>query len=74
MSQKAFQYIKDRRKFLNISSIEQDCEITRTSLLNAINRNQKSFGQSDKLIEFLNSFFSGWDSDQLFHLLAITSV
>jgi CRISPR/Cas system CSM-associated protein Csm2 small subunit len=63
MSQKAFQYIKDRRKFLNISSIEQDCEITRTSLLNAINRNQKSFGQSDKLIEFLNSFFSGWDSD-----------
>lgn len=59
---KAFQYIKDRRKFLNISSIEEHCGITRTSLLNAINRNQKSFGQSDKLIEFLNSFFSGWDS------------
>lgn len=63
MSQKAFQYIKDRRKFLNVSSIEQHCGITRTSLLNAINRNQKSFGQSDKLIKFLNSFFEGWDSE-----------
>jgi hypothetical protein len=63
MSQKAFTYIKKRRKFLNISSVEEYCEITRTSLLNAINRNQKSFGQSDKLIKFLNSFFVGWDSD-----------
>lgn len=63
MNQKAFQYIKDRRKFLNISSIEEHCGITRTSLLNAINRNQKSFGQSDKLIKFLNSFFSGWNSE-----------
>lgn len=63
MSQKAFQYIKERRKFLNISAIEEQCGITRTSLLNAINRKQKSFGQSDKLIEFLNSFFDGWDSE-----------
>ncbi len=61
--EKAFRYIKDRRKFLNISSIEEYCGITRTSLLNAINRNQKSFGQSDKLIEFLNSFFEGWDNE-----------
>ncbi len=60
---KAFTHIKDRRKFLNISSIEEHCGITRTSLLNAINRDQNGFGQSDKLIEFLNSFFEGWDSD-----------
>jgi len=63
MSQKAFIYIKDRRKFLNISSIEEHCGITRTSLLNAINRNQKSFGQSDKLVKFLSSFFAGWDKE-----------
>ena len=63
MSKKAFQYIKERRKFFNISSIEEHCGITRTSLLNAINRNQKSFGQSEKLIEFLDSLFVGWDSE-----------
>lgn len=61
MSSKAFQYIKQRRKFFNISSIEDHCGITRTSLLNAINRDQKSFGQSDSLNLFLDDFFPGWD-------------
>ena len=57
MSQKAFQYIKDRRKFLNISAIEKHCGIIRTSLTNAISRNQKCFRQSGKLIDFLEENF-----------------
>ena len=61
MSNKAFNYIKERRNFFNLSKIEKDCGITRTSLTNAINRNQKSFGQSDLLIPFLNRHFKCWD-------------
>ena len=56
----AFEYIKSRRQFLNISSIENEAGIKRTSLLNAINRNQKTFGDSDKLAVFLDSHFKGW--------------
>lgn len=61
--QLAFHYIKDRRKFFNISAIEEYCCITRTSLLNAINRGQQTFGQSDKLVDFLNEFFAGWEKE-----------
>lgn len=63
MSQKALQYIASRRKFLNLSKVEELCGITRTSLTNAINRNQKNFGQSDLLIPFLNKYFKGWAED-----------
>ena len=64
MSKKAFQYIKDRRKFLDITKIEKHCGVPRGSLLNAINREQNSFGQSEKLIPFLDSFFEGWSQKQ----------
>lgn len=61
METKAFQYIKAHRKFFNISAIEESCGITRTSLLNAINRNQKSFGDAAKLVSFLDKNFKGWN-------------
>jgi len=48
--QTAFNYIKQNKDLLNISEIERQCSLKRTSLLNAINRNQKSFGQSEKLV------------------------
>ena len=48
--QTAFNYIKQNKDLLNISEIERQCSLKRTSLLNAINRNQNSFGQSDKLV------------------------
>tara|TARA_R110000850_G_scaffold273949_1_gene410960 strand:- start:30 stop:233 length:204 start_codon:yes stop_codon:yes gene_type:complete len=49
-SQSAFNYIKQNKDLLNISEIERQCDLKRTSLLNAVNRNQKRFGQSNKLV------------------------
>jgi hypothetical protein len=64
MSQHALKYITDRRKYFNISKIEDHCGITRTALLNAINRKQTTFGQSDLLVPFLNKYFEGWNSQK----------
>lgn len=61
MSKKAFQFIKERKDFFNKSKIEKYCGITRTSLGNAINRNQENFESSDLLIPFLNKYFKGWE-------------
>ncbi len=49
-AKKAFNYIKQNKDVLNISEIERRCDLKRTSLLNAVNRNQKSFRQSNKLV------------------------
>lgn len=49
-AENAFSYIKQNKNLLNISEIERQCDLKRTSLLNAVNRNQNSFGQSDKLV------------------------
>lgn len=57
----AFQFIKDRARFLNKSEVEKECGITRTALGNAINRDQKNFKDSDKLIPFLDQYFNGWE-------------
>lgn len=48
--QASFQYFKDNKDLLNISEIERRCSLKRTSLLNAVNRNQKSYSQSEKLV------------------------
>lgn len=50
LRQLAFEYIKKNASLLNISEIERKSQITRTSLLNAINRNQGRFSNSDKLV------------------------
>lgn len=59
----AFYYVLTRRDFFNISAIEKECGITRTSLTNAMNRKQKSFSNSELLVDFLDSSFAGWDSE-----------
>lgn len=46
----AFEYVKKNASLLNISEIEREAEVTRTSLLNAINRNQGRFSNSNKLV------------------------
>lgn len=58
----AFNYIKKNRRYLNISAIEEAAGITRTSLMTAINRDQKRFGNSNLLTDFLNQEFEGWNS------------
>lgn len=55
-----FSYIRSRRRFLNITSIEEESGISRSSLTNAINRKQNSFGQSEALKDFLDNHFTGW--------------
>ena len=63
VNEDAFSYIKSNRNYLNLTSIEEASDISRTSLTTAINRDQKKFGQSAKLHKFLDNNFPGWDNE-----------
>lgn len=58
---RAFIWLRDRRELFNISGVEKACGIGRTTLLNAINKGQDSFRDSDRLAALLDQKFEGWD-------------
>ena len=53
-----FVYIKKNREYLNISKIEEVCDIPRTSLLSALSRDQNKFKESYKLVSVVDKLRS----------------